>query len=272
MKKIITAVALLTACSTASAGIISAQTDFSDVSAWQLNGTAAQSGNRLALTTTTSQSGTAFLQQGINLNNDVSFSAFFTFEISNPSGSVDNDGQVGADGLAFVVQTNSNNVGTSGGGIGYQGIQNSVTVEFDTWDNGSWDDNNGNHVGINIGGNIDSVVQQAESTLFNTGGIWSVWVDYNGVTDLLEVFWSDTGTRSQTAGLSYTVDLTSELGGAPAFFGFTSGTGSAGGLHEILSYEFRDDFSPVVETNAPATLGMLAAISGLFFARRRFQK
>lgn len=37
----------------------------------------------------------------------------------------------GADGLVFVVQTNSNKVG-GGGGIGYQGIPNSVGVELDT--------------------------------------------------------------------------------------------------------------------------------------------
>jgi hypothetical protein len=282
MKKFAITTALLAASMCSQAGLISAQTDFSNVSNWTLNGNTVQQNNRLALTQTVNQGGSAFLTNAVNLQNNLSFSAFFTFEMSNPSGQTDTDGQVGADGLAFVVQTQTNSVGGTGGFLGYggpNGIQNSLAVEFDTWDNENLmsngnqvDSGNGNHVGINTNADMFSIAQANEATLFNIGGIWSAWIDYNGVTDLLEVRWSNNGQRSQQAGLSATVDLVNALGSNLAFFGFTSGTGSGGGLHEILSYEFRDDFEPidVVDVNAPAMFSLASiAFCGLVLRHKR---
>jgi len=118
--------------------------DFSDLSALQQNGATAaiadpvtddQGRKVLRLTNNLGQSGSAFLTNSINLANQASFSTFFTFNISHPMGISDGDGQ-GADGIVFVVQTVSNTAGGAGGGIGYLGINNSVGIELDTWDNG----------------------------------------------------------------------------------------------------------------------------------------
>lgn len=46
----------------------------------------------------------------------------------------------GADGLAFVLQQVSTNVGVVGGGIGYEGLRPSLAVEFDTYQNGDYSD------------------------------------------------------------------------------------------------------------------------------------
>jgi len=108
-------------------------TDFSTVGGLTLNGSAAQAGNALRLTPAAfSQSGSAFSTSTIALSNLSSFSTRFQFQISGSGGIGDSDG-VGADGLVFVVQTVSNNTGGSGGGIGYQGINPSVGIEFDTY-------------------------------------------------------------------------------------------------------------------------------------------
>ena len=57
------------------------------------------------------------------------FSTTFTFQILNPS-------QPSADGIAFVIQNAGlQALGDGGGGIGYQGITNSLAVEFDTYAN-----------------------------------------------------------------------------------------------------------------------------------------
>ena len=59
---------------------------------------------------------------------NVSFSTFFSFRLSKPGGSYDTtseDGLQGADGVVFLLQTLTNNVGSSGGGLGYSGISNS---------------------------------------------------------------------------------------------------------------------------------------------------
>ncbi len=221
--------------------------DFSSVSGLTLNGATAglnpNGDDVLRLTAGLGQSGSAFSTSTINLN-DTSFSTKFAFRITNPMGISDSDGQ-GADGLVFVVQTVANNVGGSGGGIGYAGISNSVGIEFDTWNNGSWDDNSGNHVGINLDGDINSVLQTDVSPRLNNGADWFSWVDYNGLTNLLQVRLATVDLRPTDALLSYTVDLATVLETTDAFVGFTSGTGSAGGYHDILSWEFRDTYNPI---------------------------
>jgi hypothetical protein len=274
MKKLTAAIGLVLASAGANAITIS-YSDFSDLSAFQLNGSAAgipnpaAPDNSLRLTNDLSQSGSAFLTDAISLNDQASFSARFDFRIFKPTGSFDLDGW-GADGLSFVVQTVSNSVGGAGGGIGYRYIPDSVGVEFDTWNNPEWDDADGNHVGINLEGSVDSVAQATVSPRMNNGEVWTAWIDYDGVNDLLEVRVSDTGLRSGVPLLSYNVDLVSVLGSTNAFIGFTSGTGSAGGHHDILNFDFRSEFNPIV-VSEPAPFALLAlSMFGLMY--RRFRK
>lgn len=274
MKQLTAAIALVLASTGANAVTIS-YSDFSDLSAFQLNGSAAAipnpaaPDNALRLTNNLSQSGSAFLTDAISLNNQASFSARFDFRIFDAIGSFDKDGW-GADGLSFVVQTVSNSVGGAGGGIGYRYIADSVGIEFDTWNNPEWDDADGNHVGINLEGDVNSVAQATVSPRMNNGDVWTAWIDYDGVNDLLEVRLSDTGLRSDVALLSYNVDLVSVLGSTNAFVGFTSGTGSAGGHHDILNFDFRNDFNPIV-VSEPAPFALLAlSMFGLVY--RRFRK
>lgn len=233
--------------------------DFSSVVGLQLNGNSAQVGNVLRLTPSLAgQSGSVFSVTPVTLSSEVSFSTFFSFRISAPGGIGDSDGQ-GADGLVFVVQTNANNVGGAGGGIGYQGLGKSVGIEFDTYDNGSGlGDPNGNHVAIDTNGNLGAplavtALPTTPANLLNNGSIYYAWVDYNGPTDLLEVRLSSTTGRPAAALVSATVDLTTVLGSTNAFVGFTSGTGSGYNNHDILSWEFRDNFAPVTQ---PPTQGV----------------
>ncbi len=235
--------------------------DFSDISGLTLNGSTDTIGNPvyyngqnvLRLTDNLGQSGSAFYTNPITLENSggfqASFSTFFSFQITDPQGI--SDGVQGADGIVFTVQTNSNTAGGSGGGIGYQGIPTSVGIEFDTWNNGFWDDYNGNHVGIDLNGNVNSVAQYNEPVTMNNGDVWYAWIDYNGTTDDLEVRLSQAITRPELAILSYNVDLVSILQQPDAYVGFTSGTGSAGGDHDIRSWIFTSDYNPIIDPNDP---------------------
>ena len=72
------------------------------------------------------------------------FDTTFTFRISQPSFTCKSQDDVfthcrsrGADGFAFVVHNspNAKALGRGGRGIGYDGIENSIAVEFDTWYN-----------------------------------------------------------------------------------------------------------------------------------------
>lgn len=233
-------------------------TDFSDISSLTLSGSTQGYGNPinvggqniLRLTNASGgQAGGAFLSQAITLQNDASFSTYFTFRMSSPGGFGDGDG-VGADGLAFVVQSESNQFGGAGGGLGYVGLDNSVGIEFDTYNNGDYDGHNGNHVGIDIDGDLNSVQRYNVGTRMNNGAVWHAWVDYNGASQVLEVRIAESDSRPGGANLSHNVDLSAVLGQDDAYVGFTAATGGAYEIHDILSWYFVNEFEPIVE--APA--------------------
>ena len=215
--------------------------DFANLSAFTLNGNALDVGNpvlsngRRVLRLTPSslfQAGSAYLTQSLNLATCLSFSSFFSFQITLPSGD-------GADGLTFAIQSQgSTALGVNGYGLGFQDVFQSLAVEFDTYDNGDIIDlNNGNHVGIDLAGSVTAVVQHNVPYSMKNGAVWYAWVDYDGAKKLLEVRISETSTRPVAPQLSRTVDLAQVLG-PNAWVGFTAGTGGESQIHDILSWTF----------------------------------
>lgn len=170
------------------------------------------------------------------------------------------------------MQSVANNVGGAGGGIGYQGIPSSVAVEFDSWNNGSIDGFSSNHAGIDVNGNVNSVVR-AEITAadLNDGDIWNAWVDYDGTTHILEARLSLSNVRPSAPFLSHTIDLASTLGSTDVYAGFTSGTGSAFADHDVLLWVLDNSYSPINPVLVPAAAYLFGAglvgLAGL--ARRR---
>lgn len=238
--------------------------DFADLSGWTLNNATGAlpnpivtaDGPVLRLTDNLSQSGSAFTSEPVTLADDASFDAFFAFRITDPIGISDEDG-VGADGLVFVVQSVSDTAGGLGGGIGYEGIPRSIGVEFDTWNNGAGDSFSGNHVGIDVGGSVASVALIPVAGRMNDGLARYAWVEYDGSVDLLEVRLADTPVRPAAPLLTWSIDVAAELGTTDAFVGFTSGTGAAGGDHDILSLFVRT-------TRPDAACGVTGAETVLF--------
>ncbi|WP_409828214.1 DUF4114 domain-containing protein, partial [Microcystis sp.] len=216
--------------------------DFSvDVSSLILSGDTAIVDNALRLSLNSFySSGNALLKNPFNLvrdsNQNLLFSTNFKFSISESSGLEDEDGE-GADGIAFIISP-TDTIGSAGGGIGYEGLNNTVVVELDTFNNGSQDQNNGNHIGINVNGSTTSLVQANIPTRFNNGEIWNVWIDYNGSSQLLEARVSQDSNRPTQATVSATVNIAEILGQNEFFVGFTSATGAGLGNHDILSWTF----------------------------------
>lgn len=236
--------------------------DFSSVAGLTLNGSAAQVGNVLRVTPANyNQSGSTFSTSTVALTAGASFSTYFQFRFTGAGGSCDGFG-CGADGLTFVVQTVSNNVGSLGGGIGYEGIPSSIGIEFDTWNNGGIDGNSSNHLGINVAGSVNSVLRaEVTEADMNGGDIWNAWVDYNSLTGLLEARLSRSPGRPAAAMLSYSIDLADTLGVTNAFVGFTSGTGAAFANHDVLSWTLEDRFAPI-DPGTPVPEPLSLALSG----------
>ena len=240
--------------------------DSSNITAFQLNGVADLNGNNLRLTPSSGGVyGTAWWQNKVTLVDNNSFSTYFTFRISNPVSG-------GADGICFAIQTQSSGAGSSGGGLGYDGVTPSIGVEFDTYDNGlGAGDPNGNHIGINQDGSVDSL-QTANVTSIgelDQGGTYHAWVDYNGPADTLEVRLSANSTRPATATMSRSIDLESVFD-ADVYVGFTAATGGSASQHEILSFYFNNDFisggilpEAEIYTSAPATITLSATPSAV---------
>ncbi|KAG2388361.1 hypothetical protein C9374_000525 [Naegleria lovaniensis] len=89
----------------------------------------------------TDQVGMAVLNEEFALNEDVLIS--FKFLVRKASGT-------GADGFAFLLHSNpQNNLGMGGSGLGYEGIPNSIAIEFDTYQTvDRTRDPNSNHISI----------------------------------------------------------------------------------------------------------------------------
>lgn len=185
------------------------------------------------------QAGSAFLTERVSLADERSFSAHFSFRID--AASSPGYGWPGADGIAFSIQTAANNVGSIGGGLGYMGVKPSVTIEYDTHHNLGWDPS-GNHVGLNVNGEILSLKTADLPASLEYGGTWYSW---DGPGKQLEVRVSQSLQRPAQPILTHSVDLTQVLDSDDVFVGFSSATGDEWAKHDILSFYFNRDFQPI---------------------------
>ncbi len=149
-----------------------------------------------------------------------------------------NDDQ-GADGIAFVLQNLSTNLGTTGGGMGYLNITPSVGIAIDTWQNPNFADPPEDHITIHTNGDIDHHGEQAglTATALPDGGniedckFHAFRVTWDASTRVLKAE-IDGVTRVQT-----TINIVDDIfGGDPmVFWGFTGGTGVGSNRQRICT-------------------------------------
>lgn len=243
-----------------------------------------------------SQSGAVYSTTPVSLGNNATFSTQFQFRFTNPGG------WDPADGITFLLSTNTTGLGGAGVGIGYQGVGgNSVAIEFDTYDNGGFDGNSSNHVAINTNGALtdtdltnvygnascgfpDTGTPPQNSYLaagcMSNGDLWTVTISYDGAH--LTVTLTDPAEGSSfTAINNFAINLASLLGQNTAFVGFSSGTGSGWENHDIVNWSFANTTqlgstptaaAPALSGWALAGLSLALAASALLLLRRRDQR
>ncbi len=115
---------------------------------YTVNGNAAQLAcNEYRLTNAiNTQTGSVWNNNKINLSQSFDFK----FDVFLGAGN-----SPGADGIAFVLQPISTSVGTSGSGLGYQGITPAVGVTIDTYQNGADNDPSYDHIAIQLNGDLN---------------------------------------------------------------------------------------------------------------------
>ncbi len=219
--------------------------NFADVSNLQLNGDAAGVANTLRLTTDTAKKqGSSFYKNAIPVDANTSFQTQFQFRLTGTQGTS------GSDGFTFMLQSSAagaSYLGGNGGSLGYGGGgSNSLAIEFDTSKN-TWDANN-NNISILSNGNVETPLATVLSPFdLNSGTPLNAWVEYDGNSNLLSIFISNTTTKPSTAVLTRTLDLATILG-SQAFVGFSAGTGGRYNTHQIDNWQFTSSgTAPVIE-------------------------
>lgn len=227
--------------------------DFSNLAGLVLNGSAAQqSGTNLRLTPElTSQDASAWYGQPVKVTHGFSTSFTFTFTAG--------DGQTPADGLAFVLHNDPNGtaaLGSAGGGLGAEELNNAVAVSFRSYPDARVRLNICSPLAIAYG-----TCAVAEAAPQNIMGSHSADILYSA--GILYV------SMDGTLLFSHAVDLTGPLALGPkgtAYVGFTAATGSLAQNNDVTSWSFTNAV-PASPGSGGGTLDVITIVLlGVWFA------
>ena len=205
------------------------QTNCSDfkLSDFKINGSTTVTTNEATLTQAIgSQGGSIWSNQKIDLSKDFKISTELNFGTRDGSG---------ADGIAFVLQPLSSDLGGSGGGLGYQGISPSIAVEFDTWFNGGVDPVSQDHIAIIKNGRTDNMSAHSEYNppiiLPNIeDGLWHEAVfEWDSNTKKLKLTFDNIVRFDVTIDIANSVFSSNNI----VYWGFTAATGAAVNIQKV---------------------------------------
>jgi gliding motility-associated-like protein len=221
-----------------------------------LNGTATQrTCNCYVLTEDIgNSSGTVWNKNKIDLNN--SFDYYFDVNLGCKD-------DTGADGIAFVLQTQGTNLGSTGQGIGFKGISPSLGVIIDTWQNDDENDPSFDHLAIQMNGVADHL------SLNNLAGPVTALDGSDNIEDcnwhIFRIKWDATAKQMDVSmdgvpRLSLQKDLVKDIfNNSPlVYWGFGAGTGGSSNKQQFcaaLRPQLEFDNSQLFCDGTPVTFG-----------------
>jgi gliding motility-associated-like protein len=218
---------------------------------YQLNGNAsANSCNCYTLTNdATFQSGSAWNRTLFDLNNP------FDFRFSVNLGCKD---ATGADGIVFMLQQQSTSLGASGGGMGFDGVQPSVGILLDTWQNLENNDPVFDHISIQANGvlshgtDLAGPVRASASSDNIEDCAWHILrITWDPVTQWLRAYFDGSMRVEAQVNLIGTIFNNNPN----VFWGFTAATGGSSNRQQFCTA-----LAPAFQTSLTANAGCLGDV------------
>ncbi len=203
----------------------------------KLNGTALEINDGLA-----GEASAIWYGQPLSIGN---FTSDFSFQMTPAS-------TTSADGMAFVIQNAGvTALGSSGGGLGYTGITNSVAVKFDLYNNsGEGVDSTGIYTN-GAAPTIPATDLSASGIDLHSGHVFNVHLAYDGTNLSLKITDATTNAVFNT---SWPINIPATVGSSTAYVGFTGGTGGSAVTTNVNSWSFSSALAKTPATYATANL------------------
>ena len=239
------------------------------------------------------QAGAAYSTAPVQLGAGNTFSTQFQFRFTAPGGADP------ADGITFVLAADPGGLGTAGYGMGYEGVPNSLAIEFDTYNNGNpgslgpfaAEPDSSNHVALDVNGvltnaNWTNVYGNGScgfaggtppqnpnnvAGCMSNGNLWTVTIGYDGTALNVSLFDPGMGTTFHAL-TDVPLDLAGILGTNTAYVGFTGSSGAGWENEDIVNWRFANT-AVLPSVPEPASwammLGGFGLVGGALRSRRR---
>lgn len=233
-----------------------------------LNGSAVQNScNCYTLTpAVNTQSGSVWNANKISLNNpfDYVFNVFLGCTDAN-----------GADGIVFMLQPISTSVGTTGEGMGFEGISPSIGISLDTWQNTNRNDPAYDHISIQANGmvthgtDLAGPIQASPSNPNIEDCQWHTFrIAWDPSTKIIATYFDGNFMLQATVDLVTTIFNNDPM----VYWGFSAGTGGSNNLQQFctaLNPGFNTNLAnnstclgtPVIFTSTSQSFAPIAAYS-----------
>lgn len=156
----------------------------------------------------------------------------------------------GADGIVFMLQPLSTNVGTTGEGMGFQGVSPSIGISLDTWQNTNQSDPAYDHISLQANGNVHhsgdmAPYMQASSTSDNIEDCaWhTLRVKWDPITTTISTFFDGVQRIVHQADIVKNIFNNDPY----VYWGFSGATGGSSNLQQFCTA-----LNPGFLVNAPS--------------------